>query len=216
MLPINVLNEIKSAKLDKTTTLLCAFGKHQVLPLGTVTLDCTTDKGDTEQLLFFVTDSADVPSLGHNACDKLNLVKRVYPCQPMPQQQHPCLTKDEMIYEYKDVFTGVGQYKKECNSELIANAQGVIQPPGKFPYANQPKVKEALDGLKAQNIIGDVDRPIDAVSNLVIIENKSDAQRLRLDPRPVNAAINQEQHAIPTPCDVRAQLSGMKVCTVAT
>ena len=83
MLPINELREIKSAKLEKTTTLLCAFGEHQVVPQGTVTLDCTTDKGDTEQLLFFVTDSADVPLLGHKACDKLNLVKRVYLCQPM-------------------------------------------------------------------------------------------------------------------------------------
>ena len=78
--------EIKSAKLEKTTTLLCAFGDHQVVPLGTVTLDCTTDKGDTEQLLFFVTDSADVPLLGHKACDQLHLVKRVYLCQPMRQR----------------------------------------------------------------------------------------------------------------------------------
>ena len=37
MMPINVLNEIKSAKLEKTTTLLCAFVEHQVVPLGTVT-----------------------------------------------------------------------------------------------------------------------------------------------------------------------------------
>ena len=141
MLPINVLKEIKSAKLEKTTTLLCAFGDHQVVPLGTVTLDCTTDKGDTEQLLFFVTDSADVPLLGHNACDQLNLVKRVYLCQPMRQPQRPSLTKDEMISEYKDVFTGVGQYEKEYNIELVANAQGVIQPPRKIPYVIQPKVK---------------------------------------------------------------------------
>ena len=43
-------------------------------PVGSVfikkILDCTTDKGDTEQLLFFVKDSADVPLLGHKACDK--------------------------------------------------------------------------------------------------------------------------------------------------
>ena len=65
MLPINVLNEIKSAKLEKTTTLLCAFEEHQVVPLGTATLGCTTDEGYNEQLLFFVTDRADVPLLGH-------------------------------------------------------------------------------------------------------------------------------------------------------
>ena len=73
---------------------------------------------------------------------------------------------------------GVGQYEKEYNIELIANAQGVIQPPRKIPYAIQPKVKEALDGLKAQNIIADVDTPTDWVSNLVIVEKKSGALRL--------------------------------------
>ena len=57
VLPINVLKEIKSTKLEKSTTLLCAFGDHKIVALGTVTLDCPTDKGDTEQLLFFVTDS---------------------------------------------------------------------------------------------------------------------------------------------------------------
>ena len=153
------------------------------MPLGTVTLDCTTYKGDTEQLLFFVTDSADVPLFGHTACDKLNVVKRVYLCQPMRQQQRPSLTKDEMISEYKDIFTGVGQYEKEYNIEPIANAQGVIQPSRKIPYAIQPKVKEALDGLKAQNIIADVGRPTDWVSNLVIVENKSGSLKLCLDPR---------------------------------
>ena len=112
VLPINVLNEIKSAKLKNTTPLLCAFGEHQVMPLGAVTFDCTTDKGDTEQLLCFVKYSADVQLLGHKACDKLNLVRRVYQCQPMRQQQRPYLTKYEMISEYKHVFTGVGQYEK--------------------------------------------------------------------------------------------------------
>ena len=54
----------------------------------------------------------------------------------------------------------------------------MIQPPRKIPYDIQPKVKEALDGLKAQNTIGDVDRPTDWVSNLVIVDNKSGALRL--------------------------------------
>ena len=44
VLPIYVPNEVKSAKLEKSTTLLCAFGEHQRVPLGTVTLDCTTAK----------------------------------------------------------------------------------------------------------------------------------------------------------------------------
>ena len=132
----------------------------------------------------------------------------------MRQPQRPSLTKDEMISEFKDVFTGVGQYQKEYNFELIANAQGVIQPPRKIPYVIQPKVKEALGGLKAQNIIADVDRPTEWVSNIMIVEKKSGALRLCLDPRPLNVAIMRERHAIPTPGDVQAHLSGLKVFTV--
>ena len=74
---------------------------------------------------------------------------------------------------------------------LIENAQGEIQPPRKIPYAIQPKVKEAFDGLKAQNTIADVDRPTDCVSNLVIVEKKSGALRLGLDPRPLNVATSE-------------------------
>ena len=38
----------------------------------------------------------------------------------MRQQQRPSLTKVDIISEYKDVFTGVGQYDNEYNIELIA------------------------------------------------------------------------------------------------
>ena len=207
VLPVTVFNRMKSVKLEKTKTLLCAFGEHQVIPLGTVTLDCTTSKGDSERLLFYVTDSADVPILSHKACDDLNVIMN----QPM---QTPSLAKDRMTHEYKDVFTGVGEYDKVYHMELNPDAQGVIQPPRKIPYAIQPKLKEALDRLKVQYIIADVDSPTEWVNNLVIVEKKSGALKLCLDPRPLNAAIKRERHAIPTPSDVQAQLSGKQVLTV--
>ena len=156
VLPVTVFNQMKSVKLEKTKTLLCAFGEHQVIPLCTVTLDCTTAKG--ERLLFYVTDSAAVPILSHKACDDLNLIKRVYMNVNQPTKT-PSLTKDRMRHEYKDVFTGVGEFDKVYHMELNPDAQGVIQPPRKIPYAIQPKLKEALDQLKVLNIIADVDEP---------------------------------------------------------
>ena len=211
VLPITVFSRMKSVKLEKTKTLLCAFGEHQAIPLGTVTLDCITAKGDSERLLFYVTDSADVPILSHKACDYLNLIKRVYMNKTT---KTPSLTKDRMRHEYNDVFTGVGEFDKVYHMELNPDAQGVIQPPKKIPYAIQPKLKEALDRLKVQNIIADVDEPTEWVSNLVTVEKKSGALRLCLDSRPLNAAIKRERHAIPTPSDVQAQLSGKQVFTV--
>ena len=188
---------------------MCSFGEHQVAPQGAVTLDCTTTKGDSERLLFYVTDSADVPVLSHKACDDLNLIKRVY----MNQQTHS-LTKDRMINEYQDVFTGVGEFDKVYHMELNPDAQGVIQPPRTIPYAIQSTLKEALDRLKVPNTIADVNKPTEWVSNLVIVEKKYSALSLCLDPRPLNAAIKRERHDIPTPSGVQAQLSAKQVFTV--
>ena len=132
VLPVTVFNRMKSVKLEKTKTLLCAFGEHQVIPLGTITLDCTTAKGDSERLVFYVTDSA-VPILSQKVCDDLNLIKRVYMNKTT---KTPSLTKDRMRHEYNDVFTGVGEFDKVYHMELNPDAQGVIQPPRKIPYAS--------------------------------------------------------------------------------
>ena len=161
-----------------------------------------------ENLLFYVTD---VPILGCKACDDMNLVKRVYAYQP---RQRSSMTKEEMKQNYKDVVTGVGQYEERYHVQLNPEVEGVIQPPRKIQYATQPNLKVVLDKLKDQNIIANVDKPTGWVSNLVIVEQKSGALRLCLDPRPLNAAIKRERHVIPTPADVQAQLSGKNVFTV--
>ena len=124
------------------------------------------------------------------------------------------LFKEETKQNYRDVFTGVGQYEKRYHMQLNPDVKGVIQPPRKIPYATQPKLKVVLDKLKDQNIIADVDKPTEWVSNIVIVEKKSGALRLCLDRRPLNAAIKRERHAIPTPADVQAQLSGKNAFTV--
>ena len=94
--------------------MLYAFGEQQVVPLGTVKLDCTTEKGHTENLLFYVTSSTDLPILGSKACNDMNLVKRVYACQP---RQCSSMTKEEMKPNYRDVFWVWGSARSDitCN-----------------------------------------------------------------------------------------------------
>ena len=92
-------------------------------------------------MLFYVTSSTDGSILGRKACNDLNLVKRVYACQP---RQCSCMTKEEMKQNYLDVFTGVGQYEKRYHTQLNPDVKGVIQiclmtgqnppPPPPFTY----------------------------------------------------------------------------------
>ena len=82
--------------------------------------------------------------------------------------------------------------------QLNEKVKGVIQQPRRIPYATQPKLKKTLDALKEQNIVADVDKPTEWVSNIVIVEKKNGSLRLWLDPKPLNEAIKRERHNIPT------------------
>ena len=165
---------------------------------------------NTDDLLFYVTEGQGMPIIGDQACEKLKLVKRIDTCMVT---RNP-LTMESMSSEYADVFTGVGMYGRVYDMQLKSGAEGVIQAQRKIPYAVQPKLKETLDKLKAQNIIDDVDKPTEWVSNLVIVEKKNGTLRICLDPKPLNEAIKHERYTIPTPGDVQSQLSGKKVFTV--
>lgn len=211
----NILPQSEYAKMDpkpplyETDTILSAFGDSKIKPCGTTVLPCNTEKGGTSDLLFYVTDQG-VPILGQQACETLQFVKRIDMCAP-----NSPLTKDKLKREYSDVFTGIGCYEREYDIKLKAESKGVIQSPRKVPFALQPKLKKALDKLTEQNIIADVDTPTEWVNSLVIAEKKNGSLRLCLDPKPLNDAIMRETHAIPTPADVQATLSGKKVFSVA-
>ena len=79
-------------------------------------------------------------------------------------------------------------------------------------YAAQ--AQENSRRVKGQNIVADVDKPTEWVSNIVIVEKKNGSLRLCLDPEPLNEAIKRERHNIPTPADVQSQLSGKTIFTV--
>ena len=208
VLPLCTLKQAApgQTQLEPTDVSLTAFGDHQVKPLGTAILPCSY-KDDTWQVKFYITDVANTPILGHNACEKMGLIKRV-------NALTKSLTKEEMIKTYEDVFTGLGQYETEYKIELKPEVEPVIQAPRRVPYAKQAKLREALNALEKQGVIAKVDRATDWVSNLVITEKKNGKMRICLDPRPLNKAIKRERYIMPTAADVQAQLSGCKLFTV--
>ena len=64
--------------------------------------------------------------------------------------------------------------------QLNDKVEGVIQQPCRIPYATQPKLTKTLDVLKEQNIIVDVNKPTEWVSNIVVVEKKNGSLRLCL------------------------------------
>ena len=86
-----------------TEVVLTAFGLGKIHPLGTTMIPCMHRRNNW-YIKFYVTEKATIPILGHKACEKLDLIKRIDTLETP-------LTKDKLMDEYADVFTGTRQFK---------------------------------------------------------------------------------------------------------
>ena len=130
---------------------------------------------------FFFTDTDDIPILGKDACQSMNLLRRVHVVGVTSHSK--CITKANLLTEYSDVFSGVGMFEKEYDIEVDPNVRPVIQAPRKLPYAKYDQLKETIAKLEEEEINASVDKPTDWVHNLVITEKRNGSLRICLDPR---------------------------------
>ncbi|GBM60855.1 hypothetical protein AVEN_145165-1, partial [Araneus ventricosus] len=114
---------------------------------------------------FYVVNVKSKPILGLKGCLELKLIERIDAIECSK------ISKNEQIKQYKDVFTGTGEFPDELyHITLKDNAIPVIHPPRRVPQALQPKLKETLDKLEKEKIVSKVNKPTDLVQSLVIVE----------------------------------------------
>ena len=77
VLPLHLYQKLKQKSLLKPTqTILTAFGNTKIQPAGTAQHECCIHSR-RQRLNFFVTEAANVPILGQQACESLDLVRSV-------------------------------------------------------------------------------------------------------------------------------------------
>ena len=100
-------------------------------------------------------------------------------------QELPQLTKDVLITIYPKMFDeGVDLLDGEHHIKLDATTDPVQHTPRRVPVALRTPMKDALDGVQAEEIIEPVTKPTEWISSLVVVQNK-DTNKLRicLDPK---------------------------------
>ncbi|GBN53217.1 hypothetical protein AVEN_22342-1 [Araneus ventricosus] len=145
ILPLYVLNIVKvKPKLSETNLSLTAYGNFKLKPEGTIIINCSTSKLKNIPLQFYVVNVKSKPILGLKGCLELKLIERIDAIE---------CSKNELIKQYKDVFTGTGEFPDEpYHITLKDNAIPVIHPPRRVPQALQPKLKETLDKLEKEKL----------------------------------------------------------------
>ena len=76
-----------------------------------------------------------------------------------------------------------------------------------MPLSVKLKVKAEIQRLAKLGIITHVNTPTNWISSMVVVLKSSDKVRLCIDPKPLNKALNRNNHPIPTIEDVLQSLA---------
>ena len=120
---------------------------------------------------------------------------------------------NEIVQDYKAVFTGLGKLKGySVKLNIDENAIPQAQPQRRVPFHIRKKVQAAVKELEREGIIETVpeDSPAQWVSPIVAVPKKDDSVRLCVDMRMPNKAIKRVRYPIPTVNDISIELNGAK------
>ncbi|XP_034248250.1 uncharacterized protein K02A2.6-like [Thrips palmi] len=221
ILPFHVFQIIdKGYTVNPTNTVLKAYGNVLSSPKGTVRLSVETKYGGKMICEFLLSTIDPRPILGIEACEILNLVKRVehqskdvktvtVMSQLLPE------SKIVFLEKYKELFTGLGEFKNKVKITVDPNVTPGMCPPRRYHFSVNDRLKTKLESLVQRGIVAKVTDEIPKfVSNLVIREKSDGDLRICLDPELLNQAIVRQKYVIPDVDNLSCQVKDMEVFTV--
>lgn len=191
----------KKPKLHQCDTKLKGYYGSDIPVLGKCVVNLQL-RGKTYPVRFVVVPGSAPTILGKNACEKLDLVKRIY---TLNQSR-----KHDMLTEYKDVFEGLGCLPGEVSIKIQPNAEPVIEACRGVPFKLQDKLKEELKRMTVAGIIKPVEEPTEWVHALHIVHKPNGQLRVCLDPRNLNRVIKREHFKLPTREEIMSKFAGCK------
>ena len=217
-----IYGDYKVKHLQKSTSKLVMYNKTEIRSLGKRKLKIINPINDKSYYLeFFVVEGKSKPLLGAAALQEIELIFVNRECVQGIEDKNT-VTKDEdfsfgndLLEEYQDIFNGEGLLKGELHLVVDESVTPVKLPVRKMPLSVKLKVKAEIQRLAKLGIITPVNTPTNWISSMVVVLKSNDKVRLCIDPKPLNKALNRNNHPIPTIEDVLPELSKARVFTVA-
>ncbi|CAH1233393.1 RTL1 [Branchiostoma lanceolatum] len=167
---------------------------------------------------FVVVDGDSTPLLGSRSIQQMDIVtvhyNKIQVVQSNGSRLDKPITREGLIEEYKDVFTGLGCLPGECHLEVDESIKPRIHPPRRVPVSIKEQLKRALDDMTEEGVIEPVTTPTPWVSSLVTVSKPSGKLRICIDPRDLNVALKRSHYPAPTIDDLTPELRKTKVFSV--
>ena len=157
---------------------------------------CTVN-GVSKKVHFQVVKDAPTSLLSGKVCEALGLVRFNEQCVHQVQSTNSPLplTKEKILQDYKDVFTGLGKL------------------PGQYHIETNHELKQKIDELERMGINAKVTEPTPWTSSMVVVK-KPNKLRVCLDPLHLNRAVIRNRYPIPTIENIAPKLTKAKVFSV--
>ena len=192
--------------LSKARHRLVSYTGQQLTVKGAIYLQCSYKNKAVKSEFIIAEGCQSQPILSLKTSLELNLIQLTLSLEN--PQIH--LTKETVISEYKDIFSGFGGLDGTVKIQLKENAVPVIHAPRRVPYALKDRVKAELDKMEEMKVIEKVDEPTDWVNSLVIAEKPNGKLRLCLDPKDLNEAIKRPHYTTKTLEEALAEMPNAK------
>jgi hypothetical protein len=185
-------------KVHKVTTKLTGYYNADIPVLGRC-ITTVQHKGQSYNMQFIIVPGTAPTLLGRSACERLNLIKRIY------------TVKADMLNDYPDLFQGLGCLPGEVHIKLKTDAEPVIEPCRKVPFKMQEQLKEELQRMQKAGIIKPVVEPSEWVNAMHVVYKPNGQLRVCLDPRNLNKSIRREHFKLPTREEIMSKFAGSTV-----
>jgi hypothetical protein len=198
--------------LKKSNVKLTTYSGNKIIPEGQVTLDIRIGGQNLCKVLYQVIKDAPCSLLSGPTSEKLGLTKVKDELLVNAVADKKELTKEEVLTEYDDVFTGLG-YIGDYKIELKEGAIPKQDPPRSVPVDLRDELKAKRNELEKQGILSKVEELTDWVNSAVYVK-KPGKLRVCLDPKELNKHIKIPKFHMPTMEDVTSKLGKVKMFTV--
>ena len=201
-------NKITTKTLEPSHTTLKMYDQSTLKPIGQTKLYCTV-KGITKKVQFQVVKDAPISLLSGKACQALQLLN----FSEDILQINESLTKEQVLTEYADVFTGLGKLPGVYHIETDPNVKPVQGNPRRVALPLEEELKQKIGELEQMEVLAKVTEPTPWISNMVAIKTPKKL-RVCLDPQELNKAVVRNHYRMPTIDEVAPKLNNAKVFTV--
>ena len=195
---------------------LTDYNNKEIHAVESCVLSCVGN-ADCLRIRFIVMKGG--PSLlGHEACEKLYLVRRILnkeECSRIRKvlkvQAEAEVVNDIQNYTLPDVREKLSSLPFTHDIVLRENCTPVINATRRVPVALKSRLKEELLRMQRCGVIEKVEVPTDWVNSIVVVGKPDGKLRVCLDPKDLNKAIKRERFELPTRDDIFAGMADAKV-----